>query len=251
MKKLYGYVLISVLAQSLGLPAKAETGYVSDRLFLGIYAEPNTEGVALHTLSSGMEVNVIETQNGFVKIRTQEGAEGWTRARFISAEKPATLLVKELQAENKRLQAQPGTQQGSNHQEIEELKNKLAQAQADIKSLSMQRDKQKNNELGESQTASAEQARLQTELEIANATIAQLQDQISSQNSQHSAVGTIIDASSPAMGDETKTVMQTGEKLWQWRNVVFVISLITLGFIAGWQGMARKVRRHFNGIKVW
>lgn len=250
MKKTYRCIIILGLMQTISLPVKAESAYVSDRMFLGIYAQPNTEGAAIQTLGSGIEVEILETLDGFVKVRTAEGTEGWTRSRFISPEKPATLQLKELQAENKQLQAQLGVQNNNSRaQEVEELTSKLLQAQQSLKLLRSQLDKQKNTQSTESENYAEEIEQLKSELIVANNTITQLQNMHSNQSS---AVQALIATPSEPIEHGEEMVADSGEKgIWQWLDLLLITGVLVLGYISGWQSMARKVRRQFNGLKVW
>ena len=77
-------------------------------------------------------------------MRTQEGKSGWVLSRFLTEEVPQTLLVEQLQAENKRLAATLEQAVGKNQAlseksgdlvDIEQKYKKLEQASADFLKL--------------------------------------------------------------------------------------------------------------------
>jgi SH3 domain protein len=84
----------------------AETRYVTDILQLSLYQEINSGGKLLQRLSSGTELELLETSGFYARVRTQEGVEGWTKAGFLITEKPARAQLEDLKAENLRLTTQ-------------------------------------------------------------------------------------------------------------------------------------------------
>lgn len=104
--------LLLVLALTASAAALAqERLWVADRLYLGLYAEPDNGGERLTLLPSGESVEVLERAGDSARVRTGNGTEGWVRSTFLTAEMPANARVRELdpriaelEAENARLE---------------------------------------------------------------------------------------------------------------------------------------------------
>lgn len=83
-----------------------ETLYVTDKLFLGLYAEPEARGKAMDTLVSGTPLQIIERGKYFIRVRTADGKEGWVKSAYLVEEKPPRLLLDQLHTERDRLTQQ-------------------------------------------------------------------------------------------------------------------------------------------------
>jgi SH3 domain protein len=103
--------LSGLLLLSVAFNAAAETRYVTDILQLSLYQEINSGGELLRRLSSGTELELLETSGFYARVRTQDGVEGWTKAGFLISEKPARGQLADLKAENAMLQEQLKTRQ--------------------------------------------------------------------------------------------------------------------------------------------
>jgi SH3 domain protein len=79
--------------------AAAETVYVTDSLRLGLHAAPDTSDRPFENLVSGTAVEVLERNPSFARVRLADGREGWVKATFLVAGKPAAARVLELEAE--------------------------------------------------------------------------------------------------------------------------------------------------------
>ena len=78
--------------------ASAETVYVTDSLRLGLHAAPDTSDRPFENLVSGTSVEVLERNPNYARVRLEDGREGWVKATFLVAEKPAAARVLELEA---------------------------------------------------------------------------------------------------------------------------------------------------------
>ena len=85
--------------------AHADTQYVSDMLVLTIRDNPDKDANILGSLKTADPVEVLEAGDRFMRIRTQEGLEGWVQKNFISADKPKAIIIKEMKNEISRLKA--------------------------------------------------------------------------------------------------------------------------------------------------
>lgn len=95
-------LFIFILANTV----QADTVYVTDMLHLSVYEEPESQGKMLKTLVSGEAVNLLERQSAYAKVQTSEGIIGWTKGTYLVTDKPARLIVTEMETGLKKAQAE-------------------------------------------------------------------------------------------------------------------------------------------------
>lgn len=111
----------------LPFAAMAETAYVTDTVQLGLHLAADTSDRAFRRLESGQELEIIARDGNFANVRLPDGAQGYVKATFLVIEKPAKLIVAELQTAYEGLQ-----------QELESTKAAFATPAATIASLEQQ-----------------------------------------------------------------------------------------------------------------
>jgi SH3 domain protein len=128
-----------LLAATLApLQAGAETVYVTDELRLGLYDNEMATGRQFKTLVSGAALEVLEKSLMTIRVRTEEGDEGWVKTAYIVTEEPGRRRAAGLAVENEKLQA---TIEASSAEllaaqaRISNLETELADAQAGIEEL--------------------------------------------------------------------------------------------------------------------
>jgi SH3 domain protein len=90
----------------LPLLAAAETGYVTDRLVLGLHEAEDTSDRAFRSLESGQEFEVLSRDRLYARIELPDGTQGYVKVAYVVYDKPARLIVSETQAEVERLTAE-------------------------------------------------------------------------------------------------------------------------------------------------
>ncbi len=108
----------------LPLLAAAETGYVTDRLVLGLHQSEDTSDRAFRSLESGQEFEVLSRDRLYAHIQLPDGTQGYVKAAYLVYDKPAKLIVSQTQAEVERLTA-----------ELEEARRAFAEPAAAIDKL--------------------------------------------------------------------------------------------------------------------
>ena len=88
---------LSLLA-AVALPAAAQDEtvpdeplrrlFVSDKLVLNVYSEPEQAGSRVATIETGDAVDEIERGQGFVRIRLTDGREGWVGSNYLTSDAP-------------------------------------------------------------------------------------------------------------------------------------------------------------------
>lgn len=96
--------LILLLISFVAGMAQADTLYVTDMLHLSVYEEPESQGKMLKTLVSGEAVDLLERKSAYARVKTREGIIGWTKATYLVTDKPARLIVTEMETGLKQAQ---------------------------------------------------------------------------------------------------------------------------------------------------
>lgn len=86
-----------ILFAGLNISAVAETVYVSDNLRVGVRPEPDNGYTPVGVVLTGMELKVLDRQNGYLKIETTQGTTGWIKDIYVIEQKPAILKLEQLQ----------------------------------------------------------------------------------------------------------------------------------------------------------
>jgi hypothetical protein len=84
----------------------ATTMYIRDWIVVTMRSAPNEGSQAVGSASTSDRVEVLEDSAGWSRIQTRTGAEGWVPARFLSAQPPKSLYVKQLEERIKALQGE-------------------------------------------------------------------------------------------------------------------------------------------------
>lgn len=94
MKRL-PWTLLLMLFASL-----AQAAYITDRIRVGLYAEPSTQNRPLKVLLSGEEIKLLEEKGNFIRVEINDGTQGWIGRQYLSEDEPA---VRSLLASRKEL----------------------------------------------------------------------------------------------------------------------------------------------------
>ena len=108
--------------------AAAETVYVTDSLRLGLHVAPDTSDKPFDNLLSGTPVEVLERNSSYAHVRLADGREGWVKATFLVADKPAAARVLELEealGDVENAAAAAKTAQTTAEQELANLRGEL------------------------------------------------------------------------------------------------------------------------------
>ena len=138
--------LLLTLLISLVLVGMAQGARITDKLLAGLYPDPDSTGKPTRVLPSDTPLERLEKRGDFTRVRLGDGSEGWVESRFITDEKPARIMLLELQAKNSQLQQQlrdaerqlkalgkeqPAGNGSGDDPELNALKRQLADAQAE------------------------------------------------------------------------------------------------------------------------
>jgi SH3 domain protein len=86
---LCGIVLVSA--------AVADTQYVSDLMIISMKEGQDPDTPVMGYLQSAAAVEVLEETEELMRIRTEDGTQGWVRKKFIVKDKPKAVIIRELE----------------------------------------------------------------------------------------------------------------------------------------------------------
>lgn len=81
-------------AASAPMPEKR---FVSDKLVLNVYAEADQGSARVATIQTGDSVEELERSGNLVRVRLEDGREGWVGASYLTSDEPAIVRLRELQ----------------------------------------------------------------------------------------------------------------------------------------------------------
>ncbi|MBW2239448.1 MAG: TIGR04211 family SH3 domain-containing protein [Deltaproteobacteria bacterium] len=77
----------------------ADTRYVSDELIISVRDGQNQDDNVLRYIKTGTAVNVLEEKGRYLRIKTEDGLEGWVQTQYIISEKPNARIIEDLRNE--------------------------------------------------------------------------------------------------------------------------------------------------------
>ena len=161
-------IIWTLLLMCLLMPVSyAKSQYVTDILYITLRTGPGDEFKVLKALKTGTKLELIEeNDDGYSRVTTESGEEGWARTKYLVDEPVAMLQLVELQSKMDSLM-----------KEYDELKSRSSSSREKIKELEKDRKRLEStntnlkNENTKMQTISAkpmEMAKLNEQLKAAN-----------------------------------------------------------------------------------
>lgn len=97
-KNCFIYTFLLFLCSLTVMPSilYAETGYVSDMLILSLKEGAGRQYNTIRTLRSNTPVEILETSDRFLKVKTEEGDVGWVESQYITRELPKAIIIEQL-----------------------------------------------------------------------------------------------------------------------------------------------------------
>lgn len=103
--------------------AFAEKFYIDDTLRVGVRAEIGHQTAPIEVITTGAVLEILEQEDQYARIRTDDGIEGWVRTRYLTDSPPAKITLTQVNADYQQALSELGDLQ----QQIEQNKTaKLA-----------------------------------------------------------------------------------------------------------------------------
>ncbi len=206
-------VALPVVAQEEGQAAEPSEPvspprrlFVSDKLVLNVYSEPEQAGSRVGTIETGDAVDELERGEGFVRIRLSDGREGWVGTNYLTTDAPAAVQLRDLQRQQK------STTQSVDKKAAEEI------------------------------------ARLKKESESLQTQLKELKAAAASAPAPDD--DGVLEGASPAPRELAAVAPASGGgSTWMWLLIVALAA--GLAYAAGYQSLARRIRKKFGGLRVY
>ncbi len=95
---------------------RADTRYVNDITEITMRLGPGVDFRVIKTLKSGDTVTAISSKKGWTRVKTESGETGWVVSRYLTADKPASVIANELKGSLAPLRNQVATLKAENDQ---------------------------------------------------------------------------------------------------------------------------------------
>lgn len=187
--------------------------FVSDKLVLNVYAEAEQGSARVATIQTGDVVEELERAGTLVRVRLEDGREGWVGASYLTSDAPAATRLRELQR-------QQNTETPGPDKELIEQLARLKKENATLKT-----------QVGELQSRPI--APVTSVTSVAEA-------------------ARIIPTSAPEVVSEQTGYAVNAPVGGAWRGwLIAVILAGALGFASGYQMLARRLRKRFGALKIY
>ena len=98
------FTLFIITSNVIVPPAEADTRYVGDQLIVTLRLGESTKHKILKTLKTGTPVEVLQEGETYMKVRTNDGTEGYVLRQYISSNPPKSQRIDKLEIEKNALQ---------------------------------------------------------------------------------------------------------------------------------------------------
>ena len=104
--KFFPILITFLLLCMLSFPSAvmADTRYVDDQLVITLRQGKSSKHRILRTLKTGTPLEVLEEDGSYLKVRTDDGLEGFVLNQYMSTSRPKAQVIKQLEGDNKGLQ---------------------------------------------------------------------------------------------------------------------------------------------------
>lgn len=119
-------------------PAAAETRYVDDQLIITLRMGKSSQHKILKTLKTGTPLEILnEEDETYLKVRTQDGTEGYVLRQYVSANPPKSQRIAELERLNSSLQKKINSLEAANSNLKTQIKSYQENYQQEVSSISV------------------------------------------------------------------------------------------------------------------
>lgn len=106
MRRCRQFVLGVLFVVVSAVGAAAATLYVTDQLRVSVRQAPDDAAAPLESLRSGQAVAVLAEEGRFLKVRLEDGRQGYVLKQYFTAEAPRRARLEQLEQERDRLKTQ-------------------------------------------------------------------------------------------------------------------------------------------------
>ncbi len=199
---------------------EVEILYITDKLSLSLYESADQRSKVLQYLDSGDRLEVIQNSGNYAYVMTESDKKGWVKRAYLASEIPTVLLFEQEQEKTEAL--------------VQEL-NKLANSSLVIEQYEKDMDALSEN--------------LNTMMEAKEAVQTEL-DEIKQQVEEKQRKSDLVVEATQHKADPLEVLITIA--LGYWRYLLPIcFGFILIGFIIAKQLLQSRIKKKFQGIKVW
>lgn len=211
----------------------AEGAHITDKLLAGFYKAPDKSSQPIKALPSGTPLEVLEEKDGYSKIRLGDSSEGWVENQYITQDKPARVMLLELQAKTSGLQqklrkavqqlkdkSSASNSSAEEGRQVADLKRLLADTQTEVKQLKSQLEQARQ------QSANSSQERIQA---------------------LEQALQTAEEARQSSLSSGNPQTAYIQPRAW---HIPLLALLLLIGFISGIVFKNYRIAKRYGGLRM-
>lgn len=236
---------------------QAEVAYVSEGVNLGVHQEPALTSTILALVPASTPLEILERNNGLVKVRLGDGMEGWVDGRYLAKDISPVQKANGLEAEL----VQTSTELAKARELAAELEYQLnrEKERARIMEADLLKARKKLEEKpakgGNSAAASADAVRklrkASEENQRLKKRIAEIKSKLEAAASESGEPKVIIVERDASSDNEASLISRyTAITHWQLWEVMLLFFGLLLAFAAGGYLVDWEVRRRHGGFRV-
>jgi SH3 domain protein len=222
IKYLLIFQILSMFTFSVGAQEgnEVEILYITDQLSLSLYESADQRSKVLQYLDSGNKLVASKNSGNYAYVMTENGKKGWVKSAYLVSELPTVLLLEQEKEKTKAL--------------IQEL-NKLANSSLVVDQYEKDMD------------ALTEKLQAMTKAKEAVQTVIENIKQQEKENQKK--LGLVVEAKKHR-ADPLELLMEIVPGYWRYLLPI-CFGFILIGFITAKQLLQARIKKKFQGIKVW
>jgi SH3 domain protein len=224
IKYLFIFMFLSILSFRVSAEeaVEGEILYITDQLRLSLYETAAKKSKVLQYLVSGEKLEVTQSSGAYAFVTTESGKKGWVKRGFLVSKLPTITLLKQELEKTKTLA-----------EELNKLSNSsriIAQYEKDMDVLS-EKLKAKNE---------------------ANKTFQNELDELKKQAMEKQKTVDLLNSASQSQHEIKPVEVLVSVFLGYWRYILpFCLGFILIGFIIARKLLEARMKKKFQGVKVW
>lgn len=226
----------------------AETVYVNDRLQLGVHQDNTLASTIVALVPSGTAMEVLTRVDDMMRVRLNDGVEGWVDATLITDVEPGRSEVLKLRSELEALRAtltEAEARSAETEAQVAELENQLAASRSAPERDGGEADTIPSETLREMQALAEENQRLKEQLTgLEESQREAIEKAALAEEELQRAKSASTSASVPEM------VSGFSISRWERWQQILLASALLLAFAAGGWMVDWGIRRRHGGFRV-
>ena len=127
------FIALLFICCCLTVSADAKTGYVVDQIVISLRSEKSRDADVVKNLRTGTPLEILAEEGNYLKVRTEDGTEGYVIKQFIVRSTPKPIIITGLKKERDQLKEKLAALEGDKTGFVNKLEESLAQSRVIIK----------------------------------------------------------------------------------------------------------------------